>query len=339
MPGARRCNSRRAGQNAEAPQLAVDAAGDAVAVWSRSNGLNYIVQSATRPAGGGWGAPLDLSAPGADAKAPQVAVDGAGHFVAVWSSSTGPSTAVVQSATGLPGGAWGGQADLSTSGRNDQPQIAVDSRGDAVAVWRHYEAGPTLIQGAVRPSGGTWEPALPVSPSSGIAERPQVALDADGRAVAVWRRDDGAGYLIESAQRPAGGWLTPAPLSASGANAEAPQVALDSAGDAVAVWSRSSEKGGMSSTVIQAAVQSAGGAWQSPLDVSPPEELAEGPQVGLRRRGQCGGRLDEREREPSSGPHGEQIPGRCLDPTARTVQAGPRCLRTSARPRMPRATG
>jgi hypothetical protein len=270
-----------AGQNAETPQLAVDAAGDAVAVWSRSNGSNYIVQSATMAAGGGWGAPLDLSAPGADAKGPQVAVDGAGHFVAVWSRSTGPSTAVIQSATGLPGGAWSGQVDLSTSGRNDQPQIAVDPRGDAVAVWRHSEGGPTLIQSAVRPSGGAWEPALPVSPSSGTAERPQVALDATGRAVAVWRRDDGAGYLVESAQRPAGSWLPPVPLSASGGNAEAPQVAVDVAGDAVAIWSRSSEKGGLSSTVIQATVQSAGGAWQSPLDVSPAEELAEGPQVGF----------------------------------------------------------
>jgi PKD repeat protein len=269
-----------AGQNAETPQLALDAAGDAVAVWSRSNGSNYIVQSATM-AGGGWGAPLDLSAPGADAKAPQVAVDGAGHFVAVWSRSTGPSTAVVQSATGVPGGAWSGQVDLSTSGRNDQPQIAVDPRGDAAAVWRHYEGGPTLIQSAMRPSGGAWEPALPVSPSSGTAERPHVALDATGRAVAVWRHDGGAGYLVESAQRPAGSWLPPVPLSASEGNAEAPQVAVDAAGNAVALWSRSTKKGGLSTTAIQAAVQSAGGAWQSPLDVSPAEELAEGPQVGF----------------------------------------------------------
>ena len=238
-------------------------------------------QSATRPAGGGWGAPLDLSAPGADAKGPQVTVEGAGHFVAVWSCSPGPSTAVVQSATAVPGGAWGGQVDLSASGRNDQPQIADDCRGDAVAVWRHQEAGPTLIQSAVRPSGGVWEPGLPMSPSSGLAETPQVSLDDSGRAVAVWRRDDGAGYVIEGAQRPAGSWLPPVPLSASGNNAEAPQVAVDAVGNAVAVWSRISEIGGLSSTVIQATVQGAGGAWQSPLDVSPAEELAEGQQVGF----------------------------------------------------------
>jgi hypothetical protein len=268
------------GQNAEAPQLAVDAAGDAVAVWSRSNGPNYIVQRATKPTGGGWGAPLDLSAPGRDAKAPQVAVDGAGRFVAVWSRSTGLATAVVQSATGVPGGAWSGPDDLSNIGRNDEPQIAVDSGGDAVAVWSHYEAGLTLIQGAVRPAGGAWEPPLPLSAPVGTAEKPQVALDAAGRAIAVWRRDDGAGYLIESAQRPSvGGWFPPAPLSAPGANAEAPQIAVDAAGNAVTVWSR--EVGGLSNTVIQAAIQSAGGAWQSPIDVSPPGELAEAPQVGF----------------------------------------------------------
>jgi hypothetical protein len=114
----------------------------------------------------------------------------------------------------------------------------------------------------------------------GTAEKPQVALDAVGRAIAVWRRDDGAGYLIESAQRPStGSWFPPTPLSAPGANAEAPQIAVDAAGNAVAVWSR--EVGGLSNTLIQAAVQSAGGAWQSPIDVSPSGELAEAPQVGF----------------------------------------------------------
>jgi len=132
----------------------------------------------------------------------------------------------------------------------------------------------------VRPAGGAWEPPLALSAPAGTAEKPQVAFDTVGRAVAVWRRDNGAGYLIESAQRPSpGSWLLPVPLSAPGANAEAPQIAIDAAGTAVAAWS--CEAGGPSNMVIQAALQSAGGAWGSPSEVSPPGELAEGPQVGF----------------------------------------------------------
>ena len=53
---------------------AVDAAGDAIAVWSRFNGAetgtNSIVQAASRPAGGAWGAAVDLSAAGRNAERP-----------------------------------------------------------------------------------------------------------------------------------------------------------------------------------------------------------------------------------------------------------------------------
>lgn len=39
---------------AAAVAVAVDPAGGAVAVWSRSNGTNTIIQSASRPAAGAW---------------------------------------------------------------------------------------------------------------------------------------------------------------------------------------------------------------------------------------------------------------------------------------------
>src|SRR4051794_14456510 len=45
------------GQNADLAQVAFDASGNALAVWSRFNGANYIVQSSYRPAGGTFAAP------------------------------------------------------------------------------------------------------------------------------------------------------------------------------------------------------------------------------------------------------------------------------------------
>src|SRR6266540_1089016 len=61
------------------PQVAMSPGGDAVAVWQRSNGSNPIVQAARHPAGGSFGAPADLSAPGKDSGSAQVAVDQAGN--------------------------------------------------------------------------------------------------------------------------------------------------------------------------------------------------------------------------------------------------------------------
>ena len=74
-----------AGQWAIDPQIATDADGDAVAVWSRSDGSNYRLQARTISAAGALGATKTLSAAGQSAFGPQIASDADGDAVAVWS--------------------------------------------------------------------------------------------------------------------------------------------------------------------------------------------------------------------------------------------------------------
>jgi hypothetical protein len=82
-------NLSAVGENAEAPQVAVDPQGNAVALWERSNGTNEIIQGAVRPAGGVWQEPVSLSAAGEEAFDPQVTVDPQGNAVAVWERPNG----------------------------------------------------------------------------------------------------------------------------------------------------------------------------------------------------------------------------------------------------------
>jgi len=91
-----------AGQDAYDPQVAFDGQGNAIAVWSRSNGTNFIVQAAVRAAGGSFGAAQDLSAAGQDAHVPEVAVDGQGNAIVVWSRSNGTNY-IVQAAVRAAG--------------------------------------------------------------------------------------------------------------------------------------------------------------------------------------------------------------------------------------------
>lgn len=51
-------NLSEAGANAEGPQVAVDPQGDAVAVWQRYDGTDWIIQAASREAGGAWSVPV-----------------------------------------------------------------------------------------------------------------------------------------------------------------------------------------------------------------------------------------------------------------------------------------
>jgi hypothetical protein len=276
-----------AGQDAYGPQVALDANGDAVAVWWRSDGSNPVVQAASRSRRGTWSTPADLSAAGQDATEQQVALDQKGDAVVVWDRFDG-SNFIVQAATRPKGGTWSSPADLSAPGHSAiEPQVALDPKGDAVAVWYRGDGSNLIIQAASRPKGGNWSSPVNLSAPNQDAFEPQVALDQKGDAVAVWDRFDGSdrSLVVQAASRPkGGGWSTASDLSAPEyffvpfVPEADPHVALDAKGDAVAVWRRN--------FVIQAANRPKGGNWSTPADLSDPSENnAFAPQIALDRKG------------------------------------------------------
>ena len=183
-----------AGQTAYDPQVAVDGRGNAIAVWQRFDGTNFIVQAAVRAAGGSFGAPQDLSAAGQTAYDPQVAVDGRGNAIAVWSASDGTNF-IVQAAVRAAGGSFGAPQDLSAAGRDAGfPQVAVDGRGNAIAVWSRFDGTNFIMQAAVRVAasrrrrryftpkrGGSVGAPQDLSAAGQDAFNPQVAFDGQGR--------------------------------------------------------------------------------------------------------------------------------------------------------------
>jgi hypothetical protein len=181
--------------------VAVDPAGNAVAVWSRYDGANYIVQGATRPASGSWETPDDLSEAGENAQSPAVAVDNAGSAVAVWSGSDGGPTVIIQSAARPAGGPWLEPIDLSATGVSaaEAPRVAVDSAGNAAAVWERSNGSPTTVQATTRPAAGAWLEPIDLSEIGKSATEPQLALDPSGDGVAVWSRDNGSNTIVQSA--------------------------------------------------------------------------------------------------------------------------------------------
>lgn len=282
------------GEEARSPQLAVDAAGDAVAVWTRFNGAETgsksVVQSAFRPAGAGWSAPVDLSAADRNAELPQVALDGSGAAAAIWRSFDG-NNFIVQAASRPPGGGWGGPVDLSAPGHDGMdPRLAIDAAGDATAVWSRFNgAKPTshsVIQAATRIAGGAWGEPVDVSDPAQNAQTPAVAVDAAGSATAVWSRFDGSDYIVQAAsQGPGGAWGAAADLSGTGRSSLTPALAVDSSGAAVAVFARAN---GLNRSIVQAASRpSAAGAWEAPVDLSSLEAVAVTPEVAIDDAGEA----------------------------------------------------
>ena len=231
------------GQNAEEPHVALDAEGNAIAVWRRFNGSQFVVQAASRPAGAPFfSAPQDLSAPAEAARAPQVALDAQGNAIAIWTRFNG-SHVVVQAASRAAGAPFfSAPEDLSASGQNaEEPQVALDAQGNAIAVWRRSNGSHFVVQAARRAAGAPFFSApQDLSAAGQTAHNPQVALDADGNAIAVWTRSNGSHFVVQTASRAAGApsFSAPQDLSAAGENAGEPQVAFDAQGNAIAVWRR-----------------------------------------------------------------------------------------------------
>jgi hypothetical protein len=270
----------QSGRDSEAPQVAVDAAGNAVAVWSRFNGAHWVIQAASRPAGGGWTPVSDISNSEKTAEEPDVAVDPAGRATAVWFRYDGFDN-IVQSAQLGPGSGsgWSQPVDLSEKGENaEEPQVAVDAAGDAVAVWRRLKGTDTIAQGAFRPAGGGWRAADDLSEAGGDATEPRLSVDPGGSAIAVWTRAVGAGGTVQAVDMaPGGDWNGAVDLSGLGDDATEPAVAL-AGGRSVAVWSLA---GPGPYSAVQSRERSGGGAWQPTKDLTETglTQTVESPQV------------------------------------------------------------
>jgi hypothetical protein len=244
---------------AVAPHIAIDASGNAVAVWAARDGSCYSdcrwrMQAAVRPAASGaWGEPQDLAATSPALSTAEVAFDGAGSALVVWAE--GP----VLRAALRPAGAGGWNppqliSDEGARGPVESPRLAVDSAGNALVIWGHGSQGgsrPVSVRAALRSAAtGAWSAQdLPGTSDLRSVLQLALAMNVSGDAAAVWRRgtDSSAPVVIEASLRDAssGRWTPPQRLSGVRFRdglppldnlPGAPGVALDAHGNAVAVW-------------------------------------------------------------------------------------------------------
>ena len=249
------------------PEIAVNAGGDAVAIWPRKTSGVTVLEALERPAGGNWSVSGVPSEPGEEILPLQtpvdIGLDDAGNAVAIW----GVSEQVIRAAVRPAGGEWSEPEDLFTTGGR-APQLAMNGAGDAVAVWTGHNGTRFVTWGAVRQAGGDWSTNEELADDGEEQHQPQVAIDAEGNAIAVWQLDDPGENEIRAVVRPAGGnWSGPDPLSTPGENAQSPRIAMNAEGDAVAAWS-------VVSGDMQAAFRPAGGDWSGTPVVIAEEEGA-----------------------------------------------------------------
>jgi PKD domain len=228
------------------PEIAIAPNGEAIVAWELWNGSHSFIQASVRPAPGeSWQTPVNLSETSHEAYAAQLAINAQNEAVAVWEFSNG-SYLAAQASARPSGGSWQTPVNLSETGKSVfQPHLALNDEGEALASWALFSGSKEVMQTAGRPgSGASWR--TPVTLAEGEFKFPeemeqQVAIDAQGDAVAVWTQRSGSHEMIKAAARSGPGagesWQTPAVLADGGSYfAEEPDVAISPQGEAVALW-------------------------------------------------------------------------------------------------------
>ncbi len=256
---------------AAAPQAAVDAAGDAVVAYTDDAG---VVRATSRAAGAAsaWGAPASLGS----GTVPRLAVNADGRAVVVYRDAGGTISAAVRDDAA---GAWSAPVALTASAvpAGVVLRVALDAAGDAVAAWNTSGAA---VEAATRPAGGAWGAPEVLCTT---CDKPALAVDADGNAVAAWVRASRG----ESRIRPA----APGFVSAWGAATWAtpvnvtplqPQLAMDGRGTTLMAF-----KDQVGATISAIARQGSGGeftlgaSWSVPQVLSVPGDNVDQPQVAM----------------------------------------------------------
>ncbi len=234
------------------PQVAVDAAGDAVALWATSGGS---VQAATLPAGGTWSVPVTLGT----GVTLNLAVNPAGAILAGWTTS--PHEIVVSAGT-VTGG-WSAPVTLgpATAYKQLGVHLTLAANGQGVALW----TGGNGVQAATRSPGGTWTAPVILAPSSSTVAS-GLAADGTGNAVALLIKTVLNGstlsYSLETARHSlGGGWTALTQLAAE--SSQSGKIAATPAGSFVVAYAGN------------AATSPPGQGFGAPVNVAPSSAIAQ----------------------------------------------------------------
>ena len=229
------------------PRIAVAPQGDAVVVWQASGGTlaNRGTWTNRYTAGSGWGTASQLVSV-SGGSAPDIAMDGNGNAVMVWSQidvvSATEMYALIQ-AKRYQAGAWGPPLQVArTLGANSvlsTVHVRMNPVGAALVAWGQ---GDESIRATIAAPGAGWpapsvvKPVASRSASSGV----RAAIDPQGNAFLAWSQQNDVGTVdtMLSAYTVAGGWVAGAVHDSITETATDPAIAMDERGNAWCLWTQ-----------------------------------------------------------------------------------------------------
>ena len=207
------------------PQIAFDADGSALAVWTQveeeDDGVSSTLWSRRYSPGSGWDSAarrIEFSAGGATLS-PVVALSAEGRGIVAWTQfedEDGDMWAVVYRDGSFEEAR---RIDQANAGSTDEPAIVINTDGEAIAAWTQSDGGP---------STRVWVNRF--TPGSGWMGSEQIEVGNRGRAGMNPGMGNGNGNSGGGDNAAGSGEMT---------SAFAPRLSLDARGNAVLAWTQS----------------------------------------------------------------------------------------------------
>jgi hypothetical protein len=161
-------------------QIASGGNGDAIVVWGQKYMSGPWVIFAMSYSDGIWGEARCLGGAQAGGN-PQVAMDGNGNAIVVWKMLNDPINEMEIYSMRFSAGVWETETILNSAGGALNPQVAIDSKGNAMAVWQQGDNlgqqkiyAKRFFSGAITPDTVSSKPIL------------SSAKPTDGKVNLVW---------------------------------------------------------------------------------------------------------------------------------------------------------
>ena len=206
-----------AGQDAQAPVIAVAPDGTFTIAWSVFNGVEAVTQTSTSTDHGAtWGSAVTISGTGGDAGGPALTAAADGTIIATWRRYDGSSYLVQATSSVDQGVTWGTPTTLSAPGENgNEQQVIAAPDGTITAVWYRLNGSYYVVQASTSiDQGSTWSAPLDLSTPGRTARAPQLTAATDSALTVVWHGEvvgisfvQATSLLIAAAAAPAGASL------------------------------------------------------------------------------------------------------------------------------------
>lgn len=244
------------GLPSEPTRVAMNAAGDAIAIWKGDDGIDpenrrIFANQYTPETGWGTSTRIDGTNDTFIWGPPRVAVDGDGSGMVVWQQEysgelpSGTSSRITANRY-TSGGGWGDPAPIEGDDQTYSyvPDIAMSVDGTATVVWIRSGVDGGVFAMRDTPGAG-WEPEVRVFEypfTTGLETVPRVAANAAGEALSIWRASSASGDIVWSSDYvPNEGWDPAVEVNVPLWPCSEPQVGIDTEGNGIAFWAQFTE--------------------------------------------------------------------------------------------------